>query len=73
MGGFGLFWRVDAGPHPEVMARYINDHYEQIEKNNAKFIKLKKYKIALVVAKRDLVANEEIFASYGDGYWRSRK
>ena len=72
MGGFGLFWRVDAGPHPNVLARYINDPYLEPTKINVKFIKLKKYKIALVVAARDLISNEEIFATYGEGYWRKR-
>ena len=72
MGGFGMFWRVDAGPHPTVLARYINDHYQDKTKQNAKFVKVKKHRIALVLATRDLAANEEIFASYGEGYWRPR-
>ena len=72
MGGFGMFWRVDAGPHPTVLARYINDHYQDATKQNAKFVKVKTHRIALVLATRDLEANEEIFAAYGEGYWRHR-
>jgi hypothetical protein len=72
MGGFGPFWRVDAGPHPEVLARYINDHFTQPHLANVRFIKLKKLRVALVVATRDLLTGEEIFASYGEGYWRKR-
>tara|TARA_B100000795_G_C22624525_1_gene370156 strand:- start:67 stop:624 length:558 start_codon:yes stop_codon:yes gene_type:complete len=72
MGGFGLNWRVDAEPHPEVLARYINDHYLQPMKTNVKFIKLKEQRVALIVTLRDLIPGEEIFASYGQGYWRKR-
>ena len=72
MGGFGLFWRVDAEPHPKVLARYINDHWLEPQRQNAQFIKLKKERKALVVATRALDAGEEVFASYGEGYWRKR-
>ena len=40
MGGFGLNVRLDAGPHPEVLARFINDHSEE-SKLNATFVKIK--------------------------------
>jgi len=72
MGGFGPFWRVDAGPHPKVLARYINDHYTQPQLTNVQFIKLKKLRVALILSTRDLLKGEEIFASYGEGYWRKR-
>ena len=54
-------------PHPEVLARYINDHYLQPMKTNVKFIKLKEQRVALIVTLRDLIPGEEIFASYGQG------
>jgi len=72
MGGFGPFWRVDAGPHPDVLARYINDHRQDPSGQNARFIKLKQDRVALVVATRDLVVGEEIFAPYGEGFWKNR-
>merc|ERR1719421_643221 len=70
MGGFGLY-SVDAAQHPEVLARYINDNFEAARRN-AKFVKLKPKRRALVVATRDIAAGEEIYAFYGEGYWRAR-
>ena len=71
MGGFGPNWRVDAGPHPGVKARYINDNFDA-GRINARFVKLKADRVALVLAERDIEAGEEVFASYGEGYWRAR-
>ena len=71
MGGFGLNWRIDAGPHPEVYARYINDNADT-SRINARFIKLKRHLVALVVSTRPIASGEEIFAAYGESYWRSR-
>eukprot|EP00913_Durusdinium_trenchii_P011597 g10891.t1 len=71
MGGFGLY-SVDAAKHPEVLARYINDHVDA-SKHNVKFLKLKRERRALAVAMREIVAGEEIHAFYGEGYWRARR
>ncbi|CAK0835934.1 unnamed protein product [Prorocentrum cordatum] len=70
MGGFGLY-SVDASAHPEVLARYINDHPEG-GRRNARFVKLKQQRRALVLASRAIAAGEEIYAGYGEGYWRAR-
>lgn len=71
MGGFGLF-SVDAGPHPEVLARYINDPYNNPERRNVYFLKLRKPRKALVVALRDIEPGDELYAEYGSSYWRHR-
>eukprot|EP00941_MAST-03F_sp_MAST-3F-sp1_P004107 g4107.t1 len=73
MGGFGMNCHIDAAKHPEVLARYINDKYQVSGASNVHFVKLKRYKVALVVALRDIECNEELYASYGSGYWKSRK
>uniref|UniRef100_A0A0G4GDC7 SET domain-containing protein n=1 Tax=Chromera velia CCMP2878 TaxID=1169474 RepID=A0A0G4GDC7_9ALVE len=72
MGGFGLNCHIDAGPHKNVLARYINDNFDS-EKLNCKFVKLKSEKKALVVALRDIAPGEELFASYGQVYWRAKE
>ena len=69
---FGAFWRVDAGPHPEVLARYVNDDLRRPPRHNVRFVKLKAFRVALVVCKRDVRAGEELFASYGRSYWEKR-
>merc|ERR1712096_456232 len=58
MGGFGANGRVDAGPHPEVLARYINDDLRAHPLHNVKFVKLKSFRRALVVTLRDVEAGE---------------
>lgn len=70
--GLGLNCHIDAGPHLDVLARYINDNF-QAEKLNAKFVKLREHEVALVVATRDIAQGEEIYAPYGEGYWRCRE
>jgi len=70
MGGFGVY-SIDASDHLEVLARYVNDNLEQ-ECRNAKFVKLKQERRALVLATRNLAPGEEIYAAYGEGYWRTR-
>nr|CEL73023.1 TPA: SET domain-containing protein [Toxoplasma gondii VEG] len=62
---------IDARLHPEVLARYINDNAKK-EKLNARFVKDKERRRVFVQALRDLEAGEEIYASYGEGYWRNR-
>ena len=65
--------RIDAGPHPEVLARYINDDLSEAPRYNVKFVKLKAQQCALVVALRDIEPGEELFAFYGQGYWKARR
>ncbi|CEM26558.1 unnamed protein product [Vitrella brassicaformis CCMP3155] len=69
MGGFGLNAHIDAGPHPEVLARYINDNFDK-SKINVRFNKLKTLKRAEVIALRAIEPGEELYASYGQVYWR---
>uniref|UniRef100_A0A7S0LDV9 SET domain-containing protein n=1 Tax=Coccolithus braarudii TaxID=221442 RepID=A0A7S0LDV9_9EUKA len=71
MGGFGINAHVDARFAMDAPARYINDHFDQT-KLNARFEKLKPKRRALAVATRDIRAGEEIYASYGETYWRAR-
>ena len=73
MGGFGGFlWHVDAGPHLNVKARYINDILTADGKHNVAFKKLRIDLSAKVEATRDIEADEELFVKYGRGYWSSR-
>lgn len=62
---------MDAGPHPDVLARYINDHIDA-SRHNVKFVKLKSELRALVLATGPIRAGEEVFASYGAVYWKNR-
>ena len=72
MGGFGINTHLDAGDHPDVLARYISDHFQDESATNVEFVKLKKHKCALVVALRDIYHGEELYVSYGRGYWTAR-
>ena len=60
---------IDAGPHPNVLARYINDNADKA-RINVRFEKDPAHRLARVVAARALVAGEELFVSYGAGYWK---
>ena len=71
MGGFGLNVHINAKHHPNVLARYINDNFDR-SKINCVFVKLKRERKALVVAARSLYCGEELYAEYGQGYWKSR-
>ena len=55
---------VDAGPCPDIAARYINDNCDRAQLNT-RFKKEPKRWRALVVATKDIMAGEEFFASYG--------
>lgn len=57
---------VDPGPLLHIKGRYINDPLND-EHVNCEY-KPEEFRSA-VVAVRDIYPEEEIFASYGDGYW----
>jgi len=71
MGGFGLY-SVDAADHLDVLARYVNDCYQNPDARNVRFVKLARAKKALVVSLRALEPGEELYADYGECYWRAR-
>merc|ERR1719291_708583 len=60
MGGFGLY-SIDAADCPEVLARYINDHADS-SRHNAKFVKLKRERRAVVIAIAEIAPNQEVYA-----------
>ncbi len=60
---------IDAGPHLDVLARYINDNADPT-KINCRFVKDPASLCARVHALRDLAPGEELFVKYGAGYWR---
>ena len=66
--GLGLNCHVDAREAYAVPGRYVNDR----EDPNARFVKDKKRRKADVVALRRIHPGDEIYASYGQGYWRAR-
>lgn len=59
---------VDAGPCLTVKARYINDPLND-KFVNCKFVSDPKHTRCFIIASRRIYAGEELFASYGDGYW----
>ncbi len=64
---------VDAANHPGYLARYINDNLTDGGRHrNVRFVKDPARRSATVMATRDLRAGEELYAEYGDGYWRRR-
>ena len=71
MGGFGLNAYVDASAAVDCSGRYINDNFNK-ERINARFDRDRRARRARVVALRRIAAGEEIYASYGEDYWRPR-
>eukprot|EP01083_Nonionella_stella_P205893 749369_1 len=71
MGGFAKFSAIDAKECLSVFGRYINDHSD-MDRINSYFLKIKDQFKALVVANRNILKGEEIFASYGNIYWENR-
>jgi hypothetical protein len=58
---------VDPGPCPHIKARYINDPLNE-SLVNCKYVP-QAIPRAAVVATKTIEPGEELFASYGDGYW----
>ncbi|KAL1511920.1 hypothetical protein AB1Y20_005201 [Prymnesium parvum] len=71
MGGFGVNTHVDARFAMSSEGRYVNDNFDPACLN-AKFVKDKAEKKAQLVATRTIRKGEEIYASYGEHYWRAR-
>ena len=72
MGGFGsINVHVDARFALNSPARYVNDNFDT-SALNARFDKLKEQRRALLVATRPIKAGEEVYAAYGEAYWRAR-
>ena len=55
---------IDAGPCPDVAARYINDNSDR-KQLNTRFKKEPAQWRALVVATKDIMPGDEFFVSYG--------
>ena len=71
-------WRLSLRPcheHPGsfrgARAGYVNDHFDT-SKLNARFEKDRQRRVATLIATRDIRCGEEIYASYGESYWRAR-
>ena len=60
---------IDAGKSLHVGARYINDNADK-GKINVRFRKEPDLCRASVVALRDIQCGDEVFVSYGKGYWK---
>ena len=68
---------VDAARHLGYLARYINDDIGGGDdggggNRNVKFVKDASARSATVQTLRDIAAGEELYAEYGEGYWRHR-
>lgn len=59
---------IDSGPCPSIKARFINDPLNE-DLVNCKFIPDPEKFRSVTIATRTIYAGEELFASYGDGYW----
>ena len=51
------------------LLRYINDNADKA-RLNVRFDKDPEHRLARVIALRPLAAGEELFVSYGAGYWK---
>ena len=68
---------IDADLVTYCYARYANDNKDVPNGNNSKFEKFAHHTDSTldkcyIVALRDIKVDEEIFVSYGDGYWNER-
>lgn len=59
---------IDAGPFPEIAAKYINDN-KNVSQINARFKKEPELYRASVIATTSIEKGDEIFVSYGKQYW----
>jgi SET domain-containing protein len=59
---------VDPGPYEDVAGRYANDA-SRVGGNNCSFASELHNLRALLVADKDIGADEEIFVDYGGSYW----
>ena len=71
MGGFGINAHVDAKFALDAPARYVNDHFDA-SRLNAHFVKDRQRRRAALIASRPIRRGEEVYASYGESYWRAR-
>jgi hypothetical protein len=62
---------VDARFAMDSSARYVNDHFDA-GMLNARFEKDKAARRAKLFATRAIRKGEEVYASYGETYWRAR-
>jgi hypothetical protein len=56
----------DPGPYPEIIARYVNHHFDPARRNVEYYREGAKY---FVRTTRAVAAGEEFFADYGERYW----
>ena len=68
---------IDAAPVNSCYARYANDNKDVPNGNNSKFEKFAHHRDSTqdkcyIVAIKDIKVDEEIFVSYGEGYWNDR-
>ena len=68
---------IDAAPVTSCYARYANDNKDVPNGNNSKFEKFAHHTDSTldkcyIVALKDIKVDEEIFVSYGEGYWNER-
>ena len=62
---------MDAKFAYDAPARYVNDNFDP-KRINARFDKDKKRRRARLIALRPIARGEEVYASYGETYWRAR-
>lgn len=59
---------LDAGPHPRVMGRYVNHHFDP-SRCNTRF--QKDDGVVSLVTLRDIAVEEELYTDYGSPYWKA--
>jgi len=62
---------VDATDYPGYLARYVNDNLDDDgARRNARFVKDPERRLARLRTTRPVAPGEELYAEYGEGYWR---
>ena len=65
---------VDAADYPGYLARYVNDNLDDDgARRNARFVKDPERRLARLRTIRPVAPGEELYAEYGEGYWRRHR
>ena len=76
LGGFKGMSSIDPGDTC-CIAKYVNDSilddsYDDRSGVNVEFVRSLPLGVAVIVAIRDIECDEELYVSYGKGYWKAR-
>ena len=69
--GFGINLHIDSRFTMDSPARYVNDNFDEACLN-AVFDRDQSKQYPTLIASRDIHLGEEIYAAYGESYWKTR-